>query len=272
MIGLDSYQNGTKETWRGWQWNQIAKRLCGPKPLGPAAARERLRDKVAVYLVGPNDIDRDVAVRKGFRTENLIAVDVDRERVTGTREKGGLAIAGDLTHVIAAWPINRQVDAVVADFCSGFDVGFMRFAHAICMAPFLRHGAVVSINLLRGRDALNQTVRDKYFEGSSDTRRNVKVAGMFANLVACMVTGKENPPAHATDAIVDEMSPALYSYKSGPQWFDSVVFTWQIDTCQCKRLCDQYDHEAWPRTKTKKAKQQIAATMAIRTMRRGQPV
>jgi len=270
MKGLDSYQNGTKETWRGWQWNQIVKRLCGPKPLGPAATREKLKDKLVVYLVGPNDVDRDVAVRKGFRSENLIAVDIDRKRVSSTRAAGGLAVAGSLTHIAAAWPTNRPVDALIADFCFGFDVEFMKFAHAICMSPMLSPHAAVSVNLLRGRDAFNDTVRKKYFPDSNheDKRRNIKVAGMFANLAACFATADANPSSEDTDAAVDAMSPAMYSYKSGPQWFDSVVFTWiGCAGCRCSRLCDRYDDHAWPKRPTEMAKRQISATMAIRTAR-----
>jgi hypothetical protein len=75
-----NYKFGTKANWRRWQWNRIVERLAVP-----------VRDAVVVYLAGPEDLDRPVALSKGFRPDNLIAVDRDGDVVKQLRMNGTLS-------------------------------------------------------------------------------------------------------------------------------------------------------------------------------------
>lgn len=277
MKGLDSYQNGTKETWRGWQWNQIVNRLCGCRELGPASTRNELRDKVVLYLVGPNDIDRQVAIKKGFRNENLIAVDFDRSRVDAVRKDGGFAVCGNLTHIAATWPASKPVDAVIADFCCGLTEEVGKFVEALVAHGMLKDNGALSMNLLRGRDSINDEVR------MVAGRPGLKHRGDWAALLVASEIFKQkfdNKPvpegAKAGDierlkslmeqyrkGIYNWLLPSFYSYRSGVQLFDSVVMQFPSFAEKPGLPCVH----TLPPKKILAAKRQIAATMAIRTMR-----
>lgn len=62
--GIENYNFDEKNKWRIWNWNRIRERLtCKP------------RDALVLYLAGPQDLDRAVAMRKGFDPLNMIAVE-----------------------------------------------------------------------------------------------------------------------------------------------------------------------------------------------------
>jgi hypothetical protein len=296
MKGLSAYANGTKQTWRGWQWNKIVEKLCRGRSLGPASTKEILKTKTILYLVGPHDIDREVAIKKGFSNENLIAVDIERDRVVSARNGGGFALHGGLSDVLAAWPVDRSIDGIVADFCAGIDDRFNTFAMALANVKFTK--CVVAVNLLRGRDKINDSVRNAMLEAipkdvydqSKDCGGHwhefkhrgyfawLKIAGHAAEALNIIRFRDRGEPMSTTDfretseRILAEMNPVFYSYKSGVQVFDSVVL--ENSNFQVKRSFSHGVHrkmlsavDAVFGCGVKKARRQIAATMAVRTMK-----
>lgn len=135
-----AYRSGTKETWRNTVWNIMADEVPPDRPI--------------IYLAGPEDNDRLVALRHGIEHHRLVAIDTSEEnirrRVKG--EHGGLGLDERLEDVAWAWPDSWPVGAVVADFCGGWTKALVAFLLALARPAF--HGCVVTINLLRGRDPL----------------------------------------------------------------------------------------------------------------------
>jgi len=243
MRGLDSYSNGTKETWRGWQWNQIVKRLCGGKKLGPAATKEILQQKVVAYLVGPEDKDREIAIKKGFRSENLLAIDIDDNKVASVRKAGGIAISGSLQQILLEWPCVLKLDAVIGDFCGGFNNSFKQFADCLLVSKAVKKDTIISVNLLRGREPNLKS--DLEGNDSQIKHRGVfalsyfywKIQRLFiAELFAA--TGHVNCDCckeKNEQRLIHSMNPVTYSYRSGNQYFDSVVFSHILnDSCDCE--------------------------------------
>lgn len=167
MIGLDSYDNGTKNTWRGWQWNRIVERL-------PEFANRKGFDvrrmsnldrrvcagKTVLYLCGPDDRDRQHAIRLGFREENIIAIDVVKRNVDNIRKDKSIAVQTDLASAIAKWDREWPIDVVVADLCCGFSESTKQLAYAMCGTRAITGNTVVSINLQRGRDSQSNHHRE----------------------------------------------------------------------------------------------------------------
>ena len=88
---MPDYTRKPKEEWRRWVWNRVTERI-------PKVARDgsRRADATVLYLVGPNDLDREVALSKGFRGFNVIAVDIDEECIVKVRKAHNLGICGRL--------------------------------------------------------------------------------------------------------------------------------------------------------------------------------
>lgn len=272
MKGLDSYQSGTKGTWRGWQWNQISKRLCGGRKLGPAAVRDVLSKKTVLYLVGPDDFDREAAIKRGFRNENLIAIDINNENIARVRTSGGIGLQGSLQQIILEWPRHQQIDAVIFDSCAGVnaDFGYMILALAEC--PAMTADSVVSINLLRGRDTAAIT------EILGTTNRSAHAVAWIAALAArklCTwnnVTQASDEGSRYFDWAWDWMAHSGYSYRSGTQYFDSVVFRWLFDPPSSDCNCNECRRKELlgslsPRLKVghSRTRAKLAALRAVRT-------
>ena len=253
MVGLASYDGGGKQTWRGWQWNQIAARI--PKYMR--------RDAVVAYLVGPDDLDRRAAVSKGFRNRNLIAIDMIHGHVEAVRGAGGVALKGSLVDLVAMWPRNLQLSGIVADFTCGLMNGAADLLVAVLKSYAMKRGTVLSVNMMRGRDP----VSNGYRQSIADCIENADVdncAGLEITTKALIKLGVvekyADPKKHRgfhwllgmvrdiTDAIeghtgidtvggipmmsavLNQCDPRYYSYKSQTQIFDSVVTTFPITT------------------------------------------
>jgi hypothetical protein len=144
------YSSDQKTFWRGWVWNRLQERI-------PTLER---RQATVLYLVGPHDYDREAALKKGFSNQNLIAVDTCRQYVKNVREQKNLAIQGRLQDVLAMWPEDWKIDAVVADFTCGLDQQLIEFQMALISSQAVTLGkTVVAINLQRGRDANSNSLR-----------------------------------------------------------------------------------------------------------------
>lgn len=260
-IGLDSYQNTTKETWRGWQWNRIAELLgAGTIPgwpqrdRGTGYCRSVCQRSTAVYLVGPDDLDRGSAIKRGFRDENLVAIDLDKKRVKSVRKDGNLAIADSLQRILIEWPRGWDVDVVVADFCYGMVADACRLPQVLYQSKGIQPESVIAINLQRGRDAYGEWLRQPENIGWFLTMPNIgpvpedpmKHRGLHAAFNhwywQCSLY-KDNliPGVSRNDYGMElwrKMDCRFYSYPSVSNgvvtWFDSVVHR-QAGLCEGTR-------------------------------------
>jgi hypothetical protein len=158
------YDNGTKQTMRGWTWNRVCDFI--PKPMRKATN--------VVYLSGPHDFDRRKAISNGFVDENILAVDRDKTCVESVRRNGGLAIAADLTEVLLHEPFAEPPGVIIADLVCGFSFATEQLFTVMCCQP----NCVIAMNLQRGRDVaggevfsrLNKIVKDDFSELASAVR------------------------------------------------------------------------------------------------------
>jgi hypothetical protein len=75
------YDVGPKNHWRRTIWNEILRRTAGQE-----------KEKLILYLAGPQDLDRKVALQKGVPDQNLVAIDVVMENVLRVRQGRGRKI------------------------------------------------------------------------------------------------------------------------------------------------------------------------------------
>lgn len=260
--GLEHYRNGRKKNWRGWQWNRIVERLS----VEP-------RDATVLYLCGPEDLDREWALKRGFRNENLIAVDLSPDNVQRVRRGGGLAICHDLNELVRAWPEDWPIDVVVADFCAGLGDSELGLVHAAVFSRGLNRVGpkepvpVLSVNLQRGRErgdfARGVLSQHRRFDNSHTKGFNPgKHRGLMWYLLAQrgLFMGKE-PPAPVLEATHAFMAPSFNSYRSNRVYMDSVVFRWPgvpgLSTGGVERRVHGVVAEA---------RRKVAACRALRTM------
>lgn len=120
------YDNATKDTWRGWAWNQVQSRV-------PPGSR-------VLVLCGDIAGDLKPAIRRGYE---VVGVDLNPDCVDTFRINGGVAIKDNASAQIAL----MKPDACILDFKNGFNQGNMQTVfHAS-----LNCKCVVA-NFLRGRD------------------------------------------------------------------------------------------------------------------------
>lgn len=268
MSGLVNYDEQAKNQWRGWQWNRIAELL--PIPTSQA---------LCLYLSGPDDLDRAVALKKGFQNENLIAVDLSEENVATVRAGGGIAICGDLKQVVAAWPGDLPINAVVADFCWGLGKGAAEFLWALAQAQATRGPCVASVNLQRGRDPWSNEKRE--FEINEVPKFNPRMRYRLASrgvdhtkhrgwLAMCEYSRaveheakKAGLTQQAAAAIYYSQgyngdNVAFYSYRASRVYMDSAVF---------RLVSRKHDEGACKCSKCVVMRRKIAACRAVRTTR-----
>lgn len=143
-----NYKFGNKNNWRRWVWNRIDERLTVPK-----------KDAVILYLAGKDNIDRDVALFHGFKSDNLIAIEKDMDAIRELRKKGALCINGDIIETASNWPLRIPVHVLLLDFCHGLtnkvlgDIPLLSILHPSFMET------IIVINMLRGRDSQSNVVR-----------------------------------------------------------------------------------------------------------------
>lgn len=134
------YDYSRKRHWRRWNWNRICERLA-----------VRPRDAVVLYLAGSSDLDRPIALERGFKESNLIAVDRESAVVRELRNSGVITIKGDILDCLVNWPTRHPLHVVLADFCCAPTCSLVE---KICLCESVPsvHRAVFSINFMRGRD------------------------------------------------------------------------------------------------------------------------
>lgn len=257
------YDNATKDTWRGFVWNQVADRLkrC------PGA-----QQRVCV-LAGDIAADREHATKRKLE---CVAVDCNLSAVKTFRKAGGVAVQDQLQNQLLA----LQPSAVIADLVSGLDFRVFRMfvtAQLLC--------DVVVFNLLRGRDkGMGEYARDIANVGlrvPEVTGRRVRWVPvgkhrgrmLFAQgmrLTAKTVMSWQGMSLEAADAYLEKfcvaMSPRFYSYQSkdSSQYFDTVVVTTQC----LSKYNDSESRNLLRACAPKVSRRRAAAAKALLTMRK----
>lgn len=146
-----NYKFGQKNNWRRTVWNEVLRRTNG-----------REKDEPILYLAGPQDLDRAIALEKGVPSQNMIAIDLSAENVAAVREKKVPAVAADIHDVLRSWPKNRPVCAVILDYCSGLTPANIDVYDMFEREPL--RNAVVLVNFQRGRDSFTNAIRQALTE------------------------------------------------------------------------------------------------------------
>lgn len=258
------YDNATKDTWRGFVWNQVADRLkrC------PGT-----KQRVCV-LAGDIAADRECATKRKLE---CVAVDCNLSAVKTFRKAGGVAIQDQLVNQIRV----LQPSAVIADLVCGITPSVREmYFDAIFLCD------VVVFNLLRGRDKgvgeYVRAARKHNIEVPEVVGRNMQWAPvnkhrgrlLFASAVGalardCCGTGGSNADdeiARFIEKEAWEMMPRYYSYQSkdSGQYFDTVVVTSNIFSRYTSVEIRKRERLSAP----KASRQRAAAAKAILTTRR----
>jgi len=270
---MTNYKFGNKNHWRRTAWNRIAERL----PRAP-------KDCIVIYLPGPLDLDRQEALRRGFRPDNLIGVDRAASVVHSLREGRALALQADFLDAVDAWSPQRRLDVVFGDFTSGLELK-TGFAVATWLGYPHLGDSVFAFNFLRGRDASSNPVRGIY-EGLAEwgramgervetprlRHRGAQLLALMAVLLAREHAGRGVPQPEMVVTFLAELNlrlaPSLLSYRSGTQVFDSLVFRNTIGALVSPEA-RQRTIAALRANAPHTTKQRLAAVLAHRTMRVG---
>jgi hypothetical protein len=257
------YRVGRKNNWRRWGWNRLLERTGGAE----------LQDPI-LYLAGPQDLDRAVAVAKGVPPENLIAIDRCRRNVNGVRRAGGVAICADAILTLGAWPKDRPVAAIVLDFCCGLEPVIVRgLIDVMRRRPF--RNAVVWLNFQRGRDFKSNAMRagladlvQYYGPLTLDRARQFFLLLVVARVREAGQDGHLNPMTPLSRCVAVWTSfhrPIFRSYESHGERgsalvFDSVVMHAQPQGVEACEVLEE-------RRVSKPVRRLIGAALAVRTMR-----
>lgn len=225
MVGLKSYANGTKQTWRGSVWNAIDRAIEKQRKelwlIGQTMPQKR--DMTVITLAGPEDSDRAAAIKRGFRNRNVVSVDIDEGICRDIRQKGSPAISGLLSDVVFSWK-SSPINVIAADFTCGIGKTTEHFILALLHGECIARGCIVAINHLRGRDA------GKALAGREFTKHRGELCGIQ---VARHIASVGKRLGVDCEELLHPICEAeFFSYKSGPQYFDSIVFEWPLSAPQ----------------------------------------
>jgi hypothetical protein len=265
MKGLTKYGTKPKKDWRGWQWNRVSERL-------PTIGVDQA---IGLYLCGPEDIDRRIAMKKGFDPLNLIAVDLDAANVERVRSAGGLAIQAELSEVVLAWPLHTRLNFVCADFCGGLDGNAQRLLVAMSQMQGQSHtrsiGCVISCNLQRGRDVASGDFRATLIEhGQNEKHRGLLFfQAALATLSRVVAPDDEEAGLAGVREWGHRFVPALHSYRGARVMMDSVVFLWPW-LARCPKVAPKlWDARSSTAGDLQAVRRKISACLAVRTRRLG---
>lgn len=237
-IGLGNYKFGNKNNWRRWMWNKVKNQLKNPCPLMRKLklisdhrrtigdddcympSHKAIKDSIVLYLPAIDDIDRIIAVDKGFRPLNMIAVDIDDKVIKQFRKDHKLILKADIVDIILNWNGVPKLDIIVADLCCGITLKMHKLAHALIYSKGISEMSVIAINLMRGRDEFV-----KNYRGDGEKHRGKIFIKIIKKILTyCAGLGGGLTEMVLTEMIIDETC-VFNSYKSiNGTVMDSVVF------------------------------------------------
>lgn len=219
MCGLDTYDARSKESHRGWAVNRIIERLSVP-----------VDKAVVMYLVGPEDIDGTLFLRKGFSEANLIAVDVNSQAVKSARMGGRIAVNENISSVLSCWN-DSPLDVLHLDTCSTVStcVKLINNAHH---GGAISDRSVIYCNMQRGREKRPERVQSQ--KSLYGDHRGEWLFHTVTSRVAFMDSfkfcdDKSRPKVWIAcldvllAELLDHCRPAYASYRSNRVVMDSVV-------------------------------------------------
>lgn len=272
MLDAINYKNGQKNHWRRTMWNHLAD-LTQDK-----------REAVVLYLPGSTDLDRPEALRRGFKSWNLIAVERDVKVAKKLRSEGATVINDNLRMVMAGWPSDVPVAAVVADLQCGMCELANRILCTWVTTRAFSEGAIM-INMMRGRDpgeAAEQT-RDLTMRNGQRVIERMHLNGMIATplsraglALSCVIghslsytldrLGIPDGDEIAEDAKlhINRTAVGAYKYTSLPSYRSSPGSPF-FDSCIIRCVSRTFRQAPM---KSHPAGRRIAAALAVRTMRK----
>lgn len=225
---ISRYNNDTKARWRGWVWNRVKDRL--KKPAFKANV---------LYLAGDGNYDMREAVKRGFKRENLIAVDIDETNVENARKQGCIGICCKVEDALHCWPENFELDAVILDYCCGVNDNVMTVAMQSSLYRCCGSGTTLVMNVQRGRDK----ARVYQPEGKTE-RQELLYAAIVTPLLRAMcgktmlmrtmdelIEWRDYHEAHENTLIDLQMKldaimrPDMYSYRAQRVYMDTLLIT-----------------------------------------------
>jgi len=275
--GLENYKVGSKNNWRRRMWNQAVRRL--------RHKGVRISEARVLYLSGEQDLDRPVALSKGFDEANLFAVDRSKDVVASLRRRGVIAICGNFVHVFDNWPEHSPIDFCFADFCCNLNRQPLALVGEVLV--YKRSSPVVAVNMMRGREIEFEWIRcfaHQVFGKSMPYLEKHRGAQLL--LLQCIRTayllcvanelfemgdgnwmdGLSRHPhvmLEAVSIISNAMAPYLSTYVAGRNYMDSVIFDWPFCT-QEQRL----ENDIIAEDKVKNTRGRIAAALALSTRKK----
>lgn len=264
------YDFNEKNIWRRQVWNDVATRFKKAK---------LLRKAVVLYLPGPDDLDRPVALSKGFVAENLIGVERDIGIVRKLRKSGRLVIHGTLSQVVGSWPHSHAINCIMADYCCCPCSEMFKFIMvAISNGCMAEYGRIV-VNGQRGRETGYARAFRMSMENELPRKHRGALIHTFTRnwIIGCIENNLTGTRDLATVCSEDAwnrhhkqvdcfMDARLFSYRSSVV-MDSVAFNTPFTTPAGDRPHVAIDFTG-KSTFSKKVRRQIQSVLAVRTMRK----
>jgi hypothetical protein len=217
------YDFGQKRHWRRWMWNRIAERVPS----------ERKRSGVVIYLPGPSDEDRKIALSRGFAPHALIGVERNGDTRDRLRKAQSLVVGGDFITAVDHVAANRDVDVVYGDFCGDIDRSIISALVRWIGTPTLA-STVFAFNFQRGRGTEVRACREMFsMVPAFQELLQVKERGpiLLATVIFTFVAGmKEGVLGECAGDIaadlIDSCAAETWSYKTvSGNVFDSIVLS-----------------------------------------------
>lgn len=265
------FKFGTKNNWRKQVWNEIASRTSN-RP-----------NAIVIYMPGRQDLDRKIATQKGFKADNFIGIDNNRDIVKALRKEGKLLICGDFFRIIQSWPNeNPEVSVISADLCHGFEPINTAIWPILLTKKSFYH-AVVAMTFQRGRDPRINHIREamEIFDLGIECKKHRGYLFIFSFAMGISLQAIHRRGQVPVDLTIREkkamlgevisfFTPKFFSYRSGSLIMDSVVFKASAvpvpDGAPPRAPMDENGEEL--KLGDVEHANKVRAALAIRTMRR----
>lgn len=283
MKGIEDYSFEEKNRWRVMLYSRIVGRLKQNGRLGGHMRQKEISpsNAIVLYLSGEQDLDREILLRKGFRWENLIAVDISKKKVEKLRSQGKIAIQGDIIDVIGNWTNKtKKLSVINADFCSGLTDKICINLRLALSVGAVDQNAVVAVNLQHGREAgkiwkkfFREEVYNRkeefqdHFQGDF-LHRGRQLFAIWRNSLDRKITPDDMESLSSVNLMIAH-NPSFLSYRGKNTTMDTVIFNWPIKYDEALRKADlnHLSTHGFNDFSNFSLQRKIAACLAVRTMK-----
>jgi hypothetical protein len=278
------YKFGTKNNWRRTVWKELSQRT-------------ESRSAIILYLAGQQDLDRSVAINNGFKPDNMIIIERNKQTAEALRDQGKVVIEADIIDVINSWG-KQKIDIVFGDFCVGFEPDVLALLDALDWPEFI--DCAMLINLQRGRDPRSNEFRkmigDRKFFRYNNTGQLLEIlSGKHRGLqvvlsdsieaLSVVAIGESIYNADGTVSLMDYNSltpsgkklvgtlmeglkPKYFSYRSSSGLtFDSVIVTSRLKESPLREITKWCNPPLRKKWFSENIAAKIRAALAVRSMR-----